>query len=175
MRTSKFRVALVGADTLLGREIKDVIESADFAAVDSFSANGEANFGEEEGEAVYREALVAGAVEHTNVIISAGSPEGAAKGLAIARARAGSLKLIDCTGDLDQQPEARIYGLDEQQPRREEWLFTLAHPAAGAIALLLAKLGRERHIVRAIIEIFEPASERGRLGLAELQQQTTSL
>jgi aspartate-semialdehyde dehydrogenase len=175
MRTSKTRVALVGADTLLGREIKDVVESTDLAAVDSFSANGEANFGEEEGEAVFREALEPRALEHTSIIISAGSPEGAEKALAIARAQGGKLKLIDCTGELDQQPEARIYGLDEEPPRQGGWLFTLAHPAAGAISVLLRKLAKERHIARAIVEVFEPASERGRLGLAELQQQTTGL
>jgi aspartate-semialdehyde dehydrogenase len=169
------RVALVGADTLLGREIKDAVESAGLAAVDSFSANGEANFGEEEGEAVYREALAPAALEHTSVIVSAGAPEGAEKALAIARTRSGTLKLIDCTGDLDQQPEARIYGLDVEQPRPDRWMFTPAHPAAGAIALLLTTLSRERHIARAVIEVFEPASERGRLGLAELQQQTTAL
>jgi aspartate-semialdehyde dehydrogenase len=169
------RVALVGADTLLGREIKDAVESAGLAAVDSFSANGEANFGEEEGEAVYREALTPAALEHTSVIVSAGASEGAEKALAIARTRTGTLKLIDCTGDLDQQPEARIYGLDVEQPGPDRWMFTPAHPAAGAIALLLTTLSKERHIARAVIEVFEPASERGRLGLAELQQQTTGL
>jgi aspartate-semialdehyde dehydrogenase len=171
---SKRRIALVGADTLLGHEIKEVMEGAGRTAVDSFAANGEANFGEEEGEAVFRLALNAEATKGCDALVSAGSPEGTAKALAIAKSRRGKLKLIDCTGALDQQPEARICGSGTPTPL-DSWLLVIAHPAADVIASLLKALSRYQPVIRAVIEIFEPASERGRVGLAELQQQTTGL
>lgn len=171
---SKRRIALVGADTLLGHEIKEVIEAARGIAVDSFAANGDANFGDEEGEAVYRQALDAKAVEGCDALVVAGSPEGAHKALTIARNQAGAIKLIDCTGVLDQQAEARMCGPDLAPPP-DSWLLVIAHPAAEVISSLLHKLSAYQPAARAVIEIFEPASERGRLGLAELQQQTTGL
>jgi aspartate-semialdehyde dehydrogenase len=175
MRTaSKRRIALIGADTLLGHEIKEVTEQAGGVSIDSFAANGEANFGDEEGEAVFREALTAESTKGCDALVSAGSPEGAAKALAIARGRRGNLTLVDCTGALDQQPEARICGSDTQSGAGD-WLLVVAHPAADLIATLLRKVSEYQPVARAVIEIFEPASERGRLGLGELQQQTTGL
>jgi aspartate-semialdehyde dehydrogenase len=85
------------------------------------------------------------------------------------------LKLIDCTGDLDTQPEAFIYAGQFDGRPKEGWLFVLPHAAASALGLLLSKLAAYGQVVRAVIEVFEPASEQGRAGLAELQQQTTAL
>jgi aspartate-semialdehyde dehydrogenase len=170
----KRRIALVGADTLLGHEIKEVIEAAGGISIDSFAVNGEPNFGDEEGEAVFRHALDTKAVDGCDAIISAGSPEGAQKALAIARSQGGSLKLIDCTGALDQQAEARMCSFEQAAPP-DSWLMVIAHPAAEVISSLLRKLAAYQPVTGAVIEIFEPASERGRLGMAELQQQTTGL
>jgi aspartate-semialdehyde dehydrogenase len=44
-----------------------------------------------------------------------------------------------------------------------------------AVALALIRLARYRPVRQAIAHIFEPASERGKLGVTELHQQTTSL
>jgi aspartate-semialdehyde dehydrogenase len=175
MARSKSRIALVGAETLLGHEIKEALESAGSLTVEGFAANGEGNFGEEEGEPVFRQALSPAAVKGCTAVVSAGSPEGAVKALDIAKGQPGRLKLIDCTGDLDAQPEAFIYGSHFDRPPKEGWLFTLPHAAASALALLISKLATYQQIARAVIEVFEPASERGRAGLAELQQQTTAL
>jgi aspartate-semialdehyde dehydrogenase len=171
---SKLRIALVGADTLLGREIKEVLESAG-VSIASFAANAEANFGEDEGEAVFRQALDAETVEGCAAIVSAGSSDGAAKALSVVKARAGQVKLIDCTGSLDQQPEARIIGSGNSVPAPDHRLLIPAHPAADVTAGLLRKLSSHQPIDRTVVEIFEPASERGQLGMAELQQQTTGL
>ncbi len=55
------------------------------------------------------------------------------------------------------------------------WLFSLAHPAASALALVLTRIGKYRSVRRAVVNIFEPASEYGTKGLTELHQQTTGL
>jgi aspartate-semialdehyde dehydrogenase len=54
-------------------------------------------------------------------------------------------------------------------------LLVLAHPAASALALVLTRLARHAQIRRAVVQVFEPASERGKRGIAELHQQTTGL
>ena len=51
----------------------------------------------------------------------------------------------------------------------------IAHPAAIALAMLLAKLVKVTPVRRSVVHIFEPASERGQRGMDELQQQTVAL
>jgi len=84
--------------------------------------------------------------------------------------------LMDCTGHLEHQPEARIVGgLSDEPDARSGWLLVIAHPAAIALALVLERLARYREIRHSIVHVFEPASERGKRGVSELHQQTTSL
>jgi aspartate-semialdehyde dehydrogenase len=176
MTRSTKRLALIGADNLLGREIKEVLEAAHRAAhIESFASNGEANFGEEEGEAVYRQAVTPETVGNADAVILAGSPEGSAKALAAVKGLPAPVKIIDCTGTLDQEANARIFApwIDEALPH--EQIVVVAHAAAAALALLLSRLSSYHSIARAVFEIFEPASEQGSVGIAELQQQTTNL
>jgi aspartate-semialdehyde dehydrogenase len=170
-------LALVGSDTLLGREIREVLESSVAGTViDGFAANGEASFGEEEGEAVYREALSAGSLKSCEAIVCAGSEAGALKAYELAKAGRGAVKLIDCSGYLEQKPEARICApLIEGGKPGKGWLLIPAQPAAVSIAAVLLQLAGSAAMERAVVDIFEPASERGSKGIAELQQQTANL
>jgi aspartate-semialdehyde dehydrogenase len=84
--------------------------------------------------------------------------------------------IVDCTGELEDQPEARILApLLRDAADEASWLKIIAHPSASALALVVTRLSKYRPIQRAIAHIFEPASERGKRGVAELHQQTTSL
>jgi aspartate-semialdehyde dehydrogenase len=171
------KLAVVGADTLLGREVQEILRNRlDQTRITAFSASGEGNFGEQEGEAVYLEPLDARTAKDHDILISAGSEAGAQKAYAVAKAAEGRLPVLDCTGYLDQLPEARIIApLFEPLDARPSWLLVLAHPAASALGLTLYRLARYRQMQRAVAHIFEPASERGKRGVAELHQQTTSL
>ena len=51
----------------------------------------------------------------------------------------------------------------------------IAHPGAIALAMFLAALTKAGKLRRSIIHVFEPASERGKKGLEELQQQTVGV
>lgn len=170
-------LALIGSETLLGREIKEVLDSAGRSvSLDEYAANAEGSFGEEEGEAIYRQPLTADALSSTDLIIVAGTESGARKAYNLSKAEAIPHKLIDCTGLLDHEPEARICApLLDYEEAESGWLSVVAHPASTAIALLMAKLSGLQPIERAVFDIFEPASERGAQGIAELQQQTASL
>jgi aspartate-semialdehyde dehydrogenase len=172
-----FKVALVGGETLLGRELKEVVEGRGAGArIATYAATGEGNFGEEQGEPVYVEALEAEAVRGARAILVAGSREGALKAYAIAKSGGGNPVLIDCTGQLEDQPEARLVAPLLEEPKPDAgWLLVIAHPAASALALVLTRLAKYRLVRQAVVHIFEPASERGKKGLTELHQQTTGL
>jgi aspartate-semialdehyde dehydrogenase len=171
------KVALLGADTLLGRELQDVFErEIDRVRINPYSANGEGSIGEQEGEAVYLDALDAKTTKEDDFILLAGSAEGAQKAYELATAARGRLRIVDCNGQLEQQPEAHtVSPLLDDREARPKWLLVIAHPVAVALTLALRRLARYRAINRSVANIFEPASERGKAGALELQQQTSSL
>lgn len=173
---NRFSIALLGADTLLGRELQEVLKDRlDEANLKPYSASGEGSFGEEEGEAVYVEPLTAEALTGSSAAIIAGSCEGARKAYELAKT-AKLRALIDCTGFLEEEPEARICSpLTEQCDATQGWLYEIAHPVAAALALALSRLAGYQKIRQIVAHIFEPASERGKRGISELQQQTVGL
>ena len=133
------RIALVGGETLLGHEIQEVLKSRlDHAKVTAYAANGEGTFDEEDGEAVYREHLQANSIQDDRAVLVAGNLEGARKAYELVKAVGGRQLLIDCTGQLDQSPEAAIVAPQLEGPSGfSAWLCVLAHPAAVAILLAL--------------------------------------
>lgn len=170
------QIALLGGETLLGRELQEVLQSRDIGmAVKTYSASGEGNFGEQEGEPVYLEPLDAQGVKSSLAVIVAGAPEGADKAYQLAKETGGKVKLIDCTGYLESRSEAKLVAPLIEEPNQLNWLLVIAHPVASALALILKRTTSYRRIARAIVNVFEPASERGKRGISELHQQTTSL
>ncbi len=174
---TRVRLALVGGETLLGKELEDVLESRPAGAtILSFAATGEGNFGEVEGEAIYVEPLEEKTIHDVRALLIAGSPEGAQKAYELVKNAGGKPPVIDCTGQLENQPEARIVAplVSDAQAGRS-WLLVLAHPAASALALTLKRLAGYGKLTRVIAHVFEPASERGKRGISELHEQTANL
>lgn len=172
-----FQVALLGGETLLGGELKQVFEAElKTAFISDYASTGEGSFGENEGEAVYLDPLDLQAVESSRAIVIAGAPSGSLKAYSLAKELKGKVTVIDCTGHLEQEPEARIVAPIPGEPNpANSWLFVTAQSAAAAISETLKRLSRWRPIERSIVNVFEPASERGKAGASELHQQTSSL
>lgn len=170
-------ISLIGAESLMGRELSEVLDQRrPDITIKTFAASGEGNFGEKDGEAVYLEALSAATVQSDFALLFAGTATGAEKTYELAKAAGGKPAVIDCTGLLESRPEARITApllQDSKQP--DSWLLVVAHPAATAIAMVLDRLSRYRKLRSAVINVLEPASERGKNGISELHNQTTNL
>ncbi len=171
------KIAIVGGETLIGRELQEVFGGQGTGVeITTFAASGEGSFGEEEGEAVYLQPLTADSIQTFKAALIAGSRAGALKAYELAKKAGGHPVIVDCTGELEDRPEARIVApLLRDSADESSWLRIIAHPSASALALVLTRLSRYRPIQRAIAHIFEPASERGKRGVSELHQQTTSL
>jgi aspartate-semialdehyde dehydrogenase len=169
------KLALVGGETMLGVELREVLERRLPGAETSlYAATGEGSFDEKDGEAVYRDPLSAESLRGTSAILTAGNQEGALKAYSLAKAAKGKLKIVDCSGHLESRPDARIVS-PLLEVNAEGGLLIPAHPAASATAFVLTKLAGHRAITRSLAEIFAPASEYGKRGITELHQQTTSL
>ena len=178
LETKRPRVALIGADTLLGRDVQEVLASrAVRPIVSTFSATGEGSFGEQEGESVYIQPLEADALHNQRAVFLAGAADGARKAYDLIKRAGGVPTIIDCNGHLESQPEARIVSPLQQPstPAPGAWLYIVAHPAATALAIALTRLNRVNPVRQAVVHIFEPASERDTAGVSELHHQTTNL
>jgi aspartate-semialdehyde dehydrogenase len=175
-KTRNIRAALIGSETLLGKEVEEVLGGRTSTVIETFSATGEGNFSEAEGEAVYVQPFEPKTLQNTRAVVFAGSAEGAVKTYEVVSATSSKPLLIDCTGLLENHAEARIVsplGADLNLP--PSGLLVIAHPAAAALVLVLRRLSAAYPMRQALVHIFEPASEQGRRGVSELHQQTTSL
>jgi len=170
-------VAVVGANTLLAREIRDLLsESKPAPRVQLISAAAEAAavLAADDEEPVVMTPLAAESLEGARVAFLAGSPASSRRALKINPPDGPAL--IDATAALEEQPEARLRAPAAEASRPpQSRIQVIAHPAAIALAMLLSRLARVAPIQRAVIHVFEPASERGQRGLDELQQQTVAV
>lgn len=170
---------MVGGDTLLAKEIREVLgedKPAPRIQLISAAADGSVLLSLEEDEADVLTPLSAESLEGASVAFLAGSQASSRRALKLNPA--GGPVLIDLAGALEEQPNARLRAPSAEPETGgpvAASIHVVAHPAAIALAIFLARLARAGTIRRALVHIFEPASERGQRGLDELQQQTVAV
>ena len=175
-----YKIAIAGASSLVGRELKEVLSesplaSADFALLDEEVAQGQLD--QVGDEATFIQAISADAFEHADFTFFCGS-ENLTRQHWRQALRAGST-VLDLTGTLDQETGVLVRAPWLGSAAADADLFTPAvvpaHPAVIPIALLLERLGHAAPIRFAAATVLEPASEFGRAAMDELHQQTVSL
>ena len=170
-------IALVGSDSLLGREIREVFGATELGERLRLVAADEEEAGKltRIGDApAFVAGLSADALEDANTVLLAGTAEAARRAIQVNP----DATFIDLTGVLEEEAEARVRAPLAEHSGFEPDISAIqvvAHPAATAIALLLRQLHGTHPIRRSLIHVFEPASERGKAGIDELQQQTVNM
>jgi aspartate-semialdehyde dehydrogenase len=168
-------VAVVGGDTLLARELRELLaETKPAPRVELISGSAEQAASDEEEEPVVMSPLAPPSFEGAKVAFLAGTHASSRKALKVASK---NTVLIDLTSALEEQPNARLRApFAEKEPVKNLGAVqVIAHPAAIAMAMFLARLSECAPVRRSIIHVFEPASERGQKGLDELQQQNVAV
>ena len=186
-----FPIALVGSDSLLGREIRDLAATAEpplhlrLIAADEEKSGTLTRLGDE--PAIVEE-LNQGTLSTARAVLLAGSAESSRKALELA-GDAPDFAIVDLTYVAEERPDARLrapmvefgmaeFGIADAVPEESpdpSAIHVIAHPAAIALALFLRRLQFHDPIHRSVIQIFAPASEHGVKGVEELQNQTVSL
>jgi aspartate-semialdehyde dehydrogenase len=168
-------IALVGGDTLLAREIRELLEGEARLQLISAAADGAASFAAEDGEALVLTPLSAESLEGASVALLAGSAASSRRTLKLNPP--GGPRLIDLAGSLEDQPDARLRAPAAEPIRQatDARIQVIAHPAAIALAMLLGQISKLGSIRRSVVHVFEPASERGQRGVEELQKQTVAV
>lgn len=175
-----YKIAIAGASTLLGKELKDALSdsplaSASFKLLDDEQGQGQLD--EVGDEITFVQAVEPGAFEKMDFTFFCGTEELTLRHWKHAL-EAGST-VLDISGALDKQPGVLVRAPWLEADPGQADLFTPAivpaHPAALALGLLMERL-QQRVAPRSIaVTLLVPASEFGRLAMDELHQQTVNL
>jgi aspartate-semialdehyde dehydrogenase len=177
---ANYRIAIVGAASLRGKELNDALGESPFAAADFVLMDDQEAIGQLEAvgdEVTFIQQITAASFAHTDFTFFTGSAELTRKHWETA-AQAGSA-IIDLSGALDTEKDAVVLAPWVQQSVKALNLQTPAavpaHPAALMLAVLLGQVGQASAVRAAFATVLEPASEYGRGAMDELHQQTVSL
>src|SRR5215469_13094048 len=175
-----YKIAIVGASTLLGKELKDALAESSLAAADFVLLDEDEGLGQLDqlgDEITFVQAISPDAFDHIDFTFFCGG-EGLTRKYWKEALRAGST-VLDMSGALDSETGVLV---------RSPWvgaqdvtvdLFTPAvvpaHPAPLALALMVERLQQAAPVREAAATVLLPASEFGRAAMDELHQQTVSL
>ncbi|MGA2350682.1 MAG: Asd/ArgC dimerization domain-containing protein [Terracidiphilus sp.] len=175
-----YKIAIVGASTLVGRELKEALSesplaAANFVLLDEDEVQGQLD--QVGDEITFVQAIAPDAFERVDFTFFCGSEDLTRRHWREAL-RAGST-VLDLSGALDQEAGVLVRAPWLGSEAATVDLFTPAvvpaHPAALALGLVLDRLQQVVEVRSAYTTLLLPASEFGRAALDELHQQTVNL
>jgi aspartate-semialdehyde dehydrogenase len=175
-----YKIAIVGASTLVGRELKEALSesplaAASFVLLDEDEVQGQLD--QVGDEITIVQAIAPDAFERVDFTFFCGTEDLTRKHWREAL-RAGST-VLDLSGALDQETgvvvRAPLLGSEAATVDLFTPAVVPAHPAALALALLLERLQQAAPAHSVFATMLQPASEFGRAALDELHQQAVSL
>jgi aspartate-semialdehyde dehydrogenase len=176
---SSMRVAIVGASSLRGKELKHVLEDRNFPASEIILLDDTVMAGtltEAAGEATFIRALEEDSFEGARFAFFAGTAGDTERNWQTAQ-RAGAT-VIDLTGALAQLANAVswIPALDAHFSPQGSRANAYSSPSTPVLAAcFLAAAAKEFAPRRIVILFFPPVSEHDQLGIEELESQTANL
>jgi aspartate-semialdehyde dehydrogenase len=175
-----YRIAIAGASTLLGKELKDAIGDSPLAAATFMLLDDEPAQGQLDqvgDEITFIQPIEPDVWDKVDFAFFCGSAEMTRRHWRNA-VRAGAT-VLDLSGALEGEPGVQVRAPWVEADTSPADLLTPAtvpaHPAALALALLLGRVQRAAPVRTAAVTLLAPASEFGRGAMDELHQQTVNL
>lgn len=180
-----YKIAIAGASSLIGKELKEALSdsplaAANFVLLDEEQAQGQLD--QVGDEITFIQALAVDAFTNADFSFFCGGEDLTHQHWREAL-RAGST-VLDLSGALDQETGVLVRGpwlgtdasaVDSGTVDLSTPAIAPAHPAALVLALLLGRLQHALPVRFAAATVLLPASELGRTAMDELHQQTVSL
>jgi aspartate-semialdehyde dehydrogenase len=175
------RIVIAGASSLLGAELKSLLEESKFAGWDLRLVDEEVAAGtltEAGGEPAVIQPVEEGSFDRARFVFFAGSPEFVERNFKAALA-AGAVA-IDFTGKVWTKDESQLpyfpkldefWGTQFTPKSSHFWIISAPAVAASSLSLGLKPLG----LKRMSIAFLRPVSEAGRAGIEELESQSKQL
>jgi aspartate-semialdehyde dehydrogenase len=183
MRAKPYRVAVVGAASLRGKEVAEVLNDRNFPAVDIKLLDDDESLGQLEtmgDEVTFIQRVRHEQFEHLDFTFFASDQTSTRKSWKTAR-DAGSA-IVDLSYALEDEANATIRSPWAERQRGltptlelQPGPCVVAHPAAVGLALIALRAQKAAKVRHVIASVHEPASEHGQKGMDELHEQTVNL
>src|ERR1700683_3199931 len=184
--TTNYRIAIVGAASIRGKQLNEALSESSFAAAEFLLMDDQQALGQLEAvgdEITFIQPISADSFERIDFTFFSGTSELTRRHWQTAL-RAGS-SIVDLSSELEGEAGVLVCAPWMQEamdgaslagmPDLHTPAIVSAHPAALVLALLLERLQRIGAIRYVAATVLEPASEYGRAALDELHQQTVTL
>lgn len=187
--TDRYRIAIVGAASLRGKELNEALSESSFGAAEFSLLDDETQLGQLESvgdEVTFIQRIEPDAFVREDFVFFSGAEETTRTHWK--QALAGGASILDMTYALEGEPgvlvrspwvrEALGEAASESLPGEPDLAtpaIVPAHPVAVALALIFARLADVSAVRSASATVLEPASEYGREAMDELHQQTIGL
>ncbi len=188
MAMGMYRIGIVGASSLAGKELSDELQdsllgAAEFVLLDDEEVAGQVTAAGDEVSFIQR--IEPASFERMDFVFFAGSAAETKKHWRQARRLGASI--VDLTYALEKEPDVLV-----RSPLEESWTTGLAsagtkapdlktpavvpaHPAAVMLTMVASRLSAKLRLAQIAATVMEPASEHGRAAMDELHQQTVNL
>jgi aspartate-semialdehyde dehydrogenase len=184
MSKNIYKVAIVGASTLAGKELSEALSESAFAASDFVLLDAGEDAGKLEtvaDDVTFIRKLEAESFDGADFVFFAGEPETAQSHWKAAQQAGASV--VDMTFALEATAGvpvrapwvAELLHDAASQPDLRTPAVVAAHPAAVLLATVLAQLNIRHKVKSASATVLEPSSQYGRAAMDELHQQTVAL
>jgi aspartate-semialdehyde dehydrogenase len=184
--TNLYRVAIVGAASLKGKEIAEILRERNFPAVDVRLLDDDESLGQLEAvgdEMHFIQSIRSEQFERVDFAFFASDPRSTRNNWKAARDLGDTI--VDLTFALEDELGASIRSpwIEREMgatgnivvPQLQPGPVVVAHSAATVLALLASRGEKAAKIQRMVATVLEPASEIGQKGMDELHEQTINL
>lgn len=174
-------IVIVDGESFLAKDIRELLrQEARYLQVKLASGqSGETLLTEQDGEPTVQRPLDEDLMLDAAAVVFTSEREAVARARELANRLQIKPVFIDLTHAAEDDPQARLVAPralpEEFRELPSAPVYVLPHPAAIVLAVFLRRLHRRFPIRKAVVLVFEPASERGKRGVDELQQQTINL
>jgi len=181
--TNLYRVAIVGAASLKGKEVAEILRERNFPAVDVRLLDDDDTLGRLEAvgdEMNFIQSIRADQFERVDFAFFASGARSTRSNWKTAHDLGDTI--VDLSYALEDEPGASVRSpwIERQTgqpiaPELQPGPVVVAHPAATVLSMLSLRSEKAGKIQRMIATVFEPASENGQKGMDELHEQTVNL
>ena len=178
-----FRVAIVGAATLKGKELKEVLEERNFPAMDIKLLDDDESLGQldrVQDEVAFVQPVKADQLRNVDFTFFASDEKFTHTHWKMARDAGSAIVDLSYSIELDMNAPVRAPWIEKElgqhtQLGLESTAIAVAHPAAVVLALLALRAQKAGKVRSFTATVLEPVSEQGRRGMDELHEQTVAL
>jgi len=181
--TNLYRVAIIGAASLKGKEVAEILRERNFPAVDIRLLDDDEALGQLEAvgdEVSFIQSIRSEQFEHVDYAFFASDPRSTRNNWKTAHDLGDTI--VDLSYALEDEAGASVRSpwIEHQTgqpiaPELQPGPVVVAHPAATVLALLALRSVKAGKIECMAATVFEPASENGQKGMDELHEQTVNL